>query len=90
MGGRREGRECALQALYAVEMNPAGSREALRLFWEQHKGSATARLFADELLSGILANKSSLDETIAVKSANWSITRMSRIDLSILRMAVFR
>jgi len=89
VGGRREGREYALQALYAVEMNPAGSREALRLFWEQHKGSVTARLFADELLSGILANKSSLDETIAVKSANWSITRMSRIDLSILRMAVF-
>ena len=89
MGVRREGREHALQALYAVELNPATPREALRLFWEQHKCQATVRLFAEDLLTGILENLSRIDEAIAAKSTHWSLTRMSKIDLNILRLAAY-
>jgi N utilization substance protein B len=89
VGVRREGREHVLQALYAVEMSPNDPRMAVRLFWEGQRSTAAARLFADELLAGILANQARIDEVIAGKSANWALARMARIDLSILRMAAY-
>jgi N utilization substance protein B len=89
VGVRRDAREQVLQALYAIELNPASAREALRLFWEGARCSANVRIFADELISGLLANKAEVDAKITEKSPNWSINRMGKIDLSIIRIAAY-
>ena len=89
MGVRREGREHVLQALYAVELSSEEPHLAVRLFWEGQRSSAAARLFADELLSGILANLPRVDQVIAGASTNWALARIARIDLSILRIAAY-
>lgn len=89
MGLRREGRENAVQALYAVELSPAEPREAIRLFWESDRFKPAAKGFAQELLSGLLAKCEDLDKTISAKSPNWSISRMAKIDLAIIRLAAF-
>ena len=54
---RREGRELALQALYAIDLNPAGTREALALFWENTRAAAGVRQFAEELIAGVLEHR---------------------------------
>ena len=89
MGVRRDAREQALQALYAVELNPASSREALRLFWAGARCGASVRTFAEELIAGVLENREAVDGRITEKSPNWSLNRMSRIDLCIIRLAVY-
>jgi N utilization substance protein B len=89
VGARREGREHALQALYSLELNPAAPRVALRLFWETQRCAPAARTFAEELLQGILEHGQTIDAQIVAKSANWSLGRMSKIDLNILRLAVY-
>ncbi|MCL2760352.1 MAG: transcription antitermination factor NusB [Desulfuromonadales bacterium] len=89
MGIRRAGREHALQILYGMGLNPASPEEAIRLFWESHKAPASVRSFADSLITGVLGNMERIDAEIAAKSPNWSISRMSRIDLAVLRIAVF-
>lgn len=89
MGVRREGREYAVQALYAVSLSPASPREAVRLFWDSEEFKPSAKRFADELLGGIMEKWGELDVRIGEKSPNWSISRMARIDLAIIRLAAF-
>lgn len=89
MGVRREGREYAVQALYAVELSPAPPRETLALFWETEIFKSSAKAFAGELLAGILMQREEIDVQIATKSPNWSLARMAKIDLAIIRLAAY-
>lgn len=90
MGTRREGRELALQLLYALELNPINVQEMLRLSRENSRASAEeARVFAEELVDGVVANRDAIDKIIVEKSKNWAISRMARVDLNIIRVAVF-
>jgi N utilization substance protein B len=79
----------ALQALYAVDLNPLGARETLRLFWENTRSAAGVRLFAEELVAGVLDHRDAIDEKIREKSKNWALSRMARVDVNILRLAVY-
>jgi len=89
VGVRREGRENAVQALYAIELGPAQPREAIHLFWESNRFKPAAKAFAQELLSGLLDKGDELDARISAKSPNWSISRMAKIDLAIIRLAAY-
>jgi len=90
VGTRREGRELALQLLYALELNPINVQEMLRLSRENSRASAEeARVFAEELVDGVVANRDAIDKIIVEKSKNWAISRMARVDLNIIRVAVF-
>ena len=90
MGVRREGRELALQLLYALELNPIEVQEMLRLSRENSRASAEeVREFAEELVAGVVANRDAIDNIIVDKSKNWAISRMARVDLNIIRLAVF-
>ncbi len=89
MGSRRDAREHALQALYSVELHPESPREAVRLFMEAHPCGKTVRNFALGLITGVLDNQAGVDARIAEKSPNWSIARMAKIDLCIIRLATY-
>lgn len=89
MGVRREGRENAVQALYAIELSPAQPREAIHLFWESGNFKSSSKAFAQDLLVGILDKSQELDAKISAKSPNWAISRMSKIDLAIIRLAAY-
>jgi len=89
VGVRREGRENAVQALYAIELGPAQPREAIHLFWESNRFKPAAKAFAQELLTGLLEKGDELDARISAKSPNWSISRMAKIDLAIIRLAAY-
>jgi N utilization substance protein B len=89
VGVRREGRELALQLLYALELNPIKLQDMLQLFRENSNVAMEARNFAEELVTGVAANRAAIDKRIVEKSKNWAITRMDKVDLNILRMSVF-
>ncbi len=89
MGARREGRELALQALYALDVNPVDVQTGLRLFWAEQRAPKGIREFTDELVAGVAANRVELDRLIKEKSRNWSLPRMAKVDLNILRLATF-
>ena len=89
MGVRREARELALQLLYALELNPVDIEEGMRLSRENSRSAEGVRLFAEELVAGVMANRGELDKKIAEKSKNWAISRMAKVDLNILRLALF-
>lgn len=89
MGVRREGRELALQTLYSMDLNPLEMRTTLQLFRENVKASGTVRVFAEDLVAGVISHREDIDRLIENKSKNWSISRMGKVDLNILRLAAF-
>jgi N utilization substance protein B len=93
MGGRRQGREQALQILYQVDLGQRSLDEALRLFWEgeeeDEQTDPDVVEFARILARGATAQRDRIDALISEASINWKIPRMSLVDRNILRIAVF-
>jgi N utilization substance protein B len=89
VGVRREGRELALQILYALDLNPMMMQETLQLFREHTRALEQVRIFAEELAAGVMANRDVIDKLIAGTSKNWALSRMAKVDLNILRLAVY-
>jgi N utilization substance protein B len=89
MQGRRKAREVALQVLYSLNFVSLDVEKAQELFWGNFVAPKSAREFAAVLISGTWRHREELDALIAGCSDNWSLGRMSKVDISILRMAVF-
>lgn len=91
MGLRRDSRELALQVLYALDANPsAGIRETLQTFRdEQSDVLSRVREFAESLVQGVQEQREVIDAAIKARSKNWSLSRMPRVDLNVMRMAAY-
>lgn len=91
MRKRTQGRECALQILYQVEMNPPPSlEEGFAAYWEGHDSlSDESRSFAETLVKGTLNHLTELDAVIVKATENWELSRMAAVDRNILRFAAY-
>jgi N utilization substance protein B len=91
MGLRRDARELAMQILYALDSNSsAGLRETLQAFREEQDGVTDGvREFAEELVRGVQTQRTVIDEAIRSRSKNWSLSRMPRVDLNVMRLAAY-
>jgi len=90
VGSRTRARECALQALYQLDLSGGDARDAVRgvLSHFEEADEATER-FADELVRGVQSEKPQIDALIQTSSAHWKLDRMARVDRNILRIAVY-
>ncbi|MBU1003624.1 MAG: transcription antitermination factor NusB [Proteobacteria bacterium] len=97
-GGRRTGRRRALEVLFGVNFAAVESMDELRRSFnqtpehneEQEPSTDGGRLeFAWMLVAGVWENSVELDETITKFSQHWKIRRIARIELTILRLALF-
>lgn len=88
MGARRRGRELALQALYQLEVS-GESVGALDAFFNQTDAGDRAKAFAAALVSGVRERLEQIDQLIVGASEHWRFERLSRVDLSVLRIAGF-
>jgi transcription antitermination protein NusB len=87
---RRESRGAALQFLYAWSLNPpANLAEDLRLFFEHLEQPRDYYAFADELIAGTLEHREEIDGHIRTLAHNWEFDRIAKIDLALLRLAIF-
>ena len=78
-----------LQVLYALDALERDVEEAFSAFWGSFAPQEDARQFAFLLIHGAWSKKEELDATISQHSENWSLSRMTRVDRNILRMAVY-
>ena len=87
---RREGRVVALQYLYAWSLNPAADLgEALRVFFEGQEKPRDQYAFGEELIHGTIGHVGDIDAKIRAVAQNWEFDRIAKIDLAILRLAIF-
>jgi N utilization substance protein B len=90
---RRSERELAFQFLYGLDFVPVASERELRKRFEQSAAAADKAPalsgFAWELALGVWNNARLLDSVIARFARNWRLDRMGRIELTLLRLAVY-
>jgi len=75
--------------LYAVDVNPSEEFPSVPQVTEGSKVPYESLDFAEELVRGVGEHRARIDRVISEKSKNWSLERMSKVDLCILRMAIF-
>jgi N utilization substance protein B len=87
---RRDGRVAALQFLYAWSLNqPKNLAEDLRVFFENCEQPREHYAFGEELIQGVIEHIADLDSHIKGLAHNWEFERIAKIDLAILRVAMF-
>ena len=89
MHQRRKAREVTLQVLYELDVQEIDVREAIERFWANFDAPEETKQFSSFLIEGVWSKKEQIDELISGSSENWTMSRMSRVDKSILRMAVY-
>ncbi len=87
---RRESRIAAIQFLYIWDVNPADNlMEAVRMFFEGKDRERDYYSFGEELIFGVIENQTAVDEKIRSLAKNWDFKRIAKVDLAILRLAVY-
>lgn len=89
MGSRRQSRELALQAIFQSDFSETWESSNLAFCLEHFGTSEGVLTYASELCEGVIANKDRIDEIITVASQRWSLSRMARVDRSIIRLATY-
>jgi N utilization substance protein B len=87
---RRDGRVAALQYLYAWSINaPRNLAEDLREFFANCEEPREHYSFGEELIHGVIEHHDEIDRQIKALAQNWDFDRIAKIDLAILRIAMF-
>jgi N utilization substance protein B len=89
MTTRRQGREFALQVLYALDLMGGDPRQTLRMFWQVFEPRVDAHEFTDELVEGTWRERERLDQLIAEAAENWRLGRLPKVDLNLLRLGAY-
>jgi N utilization substance protein B len=89
VGARTTGREAALQMLFAHEASGSPASQVLRDFWREFPGDAEGRAYAEEIVHGVVDTRDALDLRITQASEHWRLTRMTRVDRNVLRLATW-
>ena len=89
MGGRRLSREMALKALFQIDLVNTNMEEALKYTFENGELADEVKEFSLILVKGVMSNLSDIDKVINHSANNWSLERITNIDRSILRIAIY-
>lgn len=90
MRGRRENRAAAMQFAYMRAANKdVPINQLLDSFFETKEEPREFYGFASELIAGMEEHSAEIDAAISKSAKNWSMDRIARVDLAILRLAVF-
>jgi N utilization substance protein B len=93
---RRAARSLAFQVLYSLTFTPAATvQDAAKAFRkapeqdEPSEGTGAPEGFAWELVEGVWTNMERLDAHLASFSQNWRIERMGKVEITLLRLALY-
>lgn len=87
---RRENRAVAMQYVYMCDISGQNSSPALvSEFLASKPRDREFYSFAEELIAGVFANIEKIDGYISGAAENWSLNRICKVDLALLRVAVF-
>jgi N utilization substance protein B len=87
---RHRARVVAFQVLYELELAPRHDVEAaLAQRVREAPLPAEAARFAQELVAGVSSRRAEIDERIRAAAPAWPLDQMPKVDISILRLAIF-
>lgn len=85
---RRKGRVVALQNLYAADVRGRLADSSLEWLADGEQLPERAVSFAQELVEGVVARGSALDQVIQQFAPAWPVAQLAPVDRNILRIAL--
>lgn len=82
-------REIAMKRLYAETVGGTDTIEDALEQTERGTLSEEDAAFSDRLYEGVHAHMEAIDSEIEAHAKDWSVSRIAKVDLSILRVAVY-
>lgn len=87
---RHDTRKLAFQALFALNSNPDALPQDVYEALLEDEATTTVPAYLPELVEGVLTHQSELDAKIdQYLSSNWTLARLNKIDLLVLRLAIY-
>ncbi|WP_178022779.1 transcription antitermination factor NusB [uncultured Paenibacillus sp.] len=96
---RRLAREIAVQSMYQMEMNEVDANEAVTMLlteaMEENESEVelsdvdATRAFVLELVNGTWSRKDAIDALLEDYLKGWQISRLSKVDRQVLRLATY-
>jgi len=88
--GRRETRENAMKLLYQIQIQKDDIQEQIGMFIEENGiDNETDKEYLLDVVNGVLEKSAELDELIARHAKDWSVQRMPKVDLAIMRLSCY-
>jgi transcription antitermination factor NusB len=90
MDKRTRARELTMQALYQLDVQGPDAFGFLDGFFTESEEDDLVRKLASEWIKGTWENLQQCDEPIIASTIKWQFSRLSPVDKSILRLAVYQ
>lgn len=87
--GRRASREMAMKLLYQLEIQKDDREAQKERFFEENPLAPNDKTYVNDVIDGVFANKEAISNLIEKHSRGWKISRISKIDLSIMRLSIY-
>ncbi|HEY5583940.1 MAG TPA: transcription antitermination factor NusB [Ruminiclostridium sp.] len=87
--GRRASREAVMKLLYQFEIQKSDKSEQIDMALEEESFNDNDKNYIRSIVDGVNEKIILIDSIIEKKAMGWKITRLSKIDLSILRIGIY-
>lgn len=87
--GRRASREAAMKLLYQLEIQKNDKDEQIDMALEDDNLNDNDKKYIRSIIEGVNDKVILIDSIIEKKSLGWKISRLSKIDLSVLRIGIY-
>jgi N utilization substance protein B len=87
---RTRARELAIQGLYQLDVQGSDLLTSLGRFFMENDPNDVVRKLASDWTKGTWENLAQCDELIVASIIKWQLSRLSAVDKSILRLAVYQ
>ncbi len=87
--GRKQAREGAMKLLYQMDLNDDFSDEGMKVFLENFTFDEKEEKYIVESINSIKDNLEDIDSHIKKNLESWSIHRLAKVDLAVLRISIY-
>ncbi len=87
--GRRAARETAMKLLYQLEIQRDDREQQVQYVLEEENLTENDTVYVNEVINGVYSKIEEIDELIEKHAKGWKINRISKVDLSILRLSIY-
>ena len=86
---RKAARDLAFKLIYQLEMHREDIDEQIAIFYRENSVDDKDKEYINEVVRGVLHEKDALDGFVQKYSRGWKLSRISKVDLAILRLALY-
>lgn len=87
--GRKKARDNAFKCVYQLSFNCNEIETILSNCYLENENEEDEKEYIEKVLNGVNKNIDNIDKIILSKLKNWTIDRIAKIDLAILRLAIY-